>query len=145
MIKMYPRTKLVISFIIAILLIIIFSLPFAIPVLAANDNFGNNGNGAGYAGGATGAIFFNQPGFTGTTSTGTGMSVLASNPDGSNAHNIQLGLYSMSGSNFTLVANTNSISIPAGASFPRPRAEQHRASAGRSRARGSAQSPSSGG
>jgi len=113
--KILLRTKLVISFIVAILSIIIFSIPFAVPALAANDNFGNNGNGEGYAGGATGAIFFNQPGFTGTTSTGIGMSVLASNADGSNAHNIQLGLYTLSGSSFILVANTNSISIPAGA------------------------------
>jgi len=43
------------------------------------------------------------------------MSALVSNADTSSAHNIQLAIYTLSGSTYSLVAQTNSISIPANA------------------------------
>jgi hypothetical protein len=43
------------------------------------------------------------------------MSALVSNADSSKAHNIILGIYTHSGSIYDLVAQTGSISIPAGA------------------------------
>jgi len=78
-------------------------------------NFGNNGAGMGNAGGLDGSYFFSSPGYAGVNGAIASMSVLADNSDGANAHNIQLGLYSVSGGIYTLVAHTGSISIPAGA------------------------------
>jgi len=43
------------------------------------------------------------------------MSALVSNTDAVKAHNVQLGIYTLSGSTYTLVAKTGSISVPAGA------------------------------
>jgi hypothetical protein len=43
------------------------------------------------------------------------MSILVSNSDTASAHNLQLAIYTLSGSTYSLVAQTNSISVPANA------------------------------
>jgi tRNA threonylcarbamoyladenosine modification (KEOPS) complex Pcc1 subunit len=81
----------------------------------SSSSFGYNATGTTSVSGTYNNFYFCTPGFTGVTSTGVSMSALVSNSDTSSAHNIQLAIYTLSGSTYSLVAHTNSISIPANA------------------------------
>jgi hypothetical protein len=80
-----------------------------------NTAFGYNATGITSISGTHNNFYFCTPGFTGVNSTGVSMSVLVSNSDISSAHNVQLAIYTLSGSTYKLVAETNSINIPANA------------------------------
>ena len=80
-----------------------------------SSSFGYNATGTASVNGTKNNFYFCTPGFTGVTSTGVSMSALVSNADTSSAHNIQLAIYTLSGSTYSLVARTNTISIPANA------------------------------
>jgi hypothetical protein len=97
---------------------------YAIMNLVASTTTGASGTGVslGHNSGATsdgggdyGLIILNQTGYTGVSNTGVSMSALVSNSDSTNTHNVLLGMYTKSGSTYTLVANTGSINVAAGA------------------------------
>ena len=79
------------------------------------SSFGYNAGSIDDGGIQNGSINFGVPGYVGSVGTGVSMSVLVSNADSSKAHNIILGIYTHSGSTYNLVAQTGSLSIPAGA------------------------------
>ena len=91
-------------------------------VVANFQSSGGTVGSFGYAGagtfGSTGFdvnnFFIFEPGYAGANGTGVSMSALVSNSD-TVAHNIQMAIYTLSGTTFTLVAKTGSISVPAGA------------------------------
>jgi hypothetical protein len=84
------------------------------PTPTTTGSFGYNGGTIAYSP-SVGNIYFGKPGYTGVNATGIGMSAMVSNTDAVYAHNVQLGIYTLSGSTYTLVAATGSISVPAGA------------------------------
>jgi parallel beta-helix repeat protein len=82
------------------------------PAPTTNGSLGYNSGTTAYSP-SVGNIHFSTPGYTGVNATGISMSALVSNTDGANAHNVQLGIYTLSGSTYSLVAATGSISVPA--------------------------------
>jgi hypothetical protein len=78
------------------------------------SGLGHNSGATADGGGDRGLMILNQAGYAGVSATGVSMSALVSNSD-SAPHNVQLGMYTKSGSTYTLVANTSSIGVAAGA------------------------------
>jgi hypothetical protein len=82
-------------------------------VATTAGSFGYDGGTTAYSP-STGYIHFCAPGYSGVNATATSMSAMVSNTD-TTAHNVQLAIYTLSGSTYTLVSSTGTIAIPAGA------------------------------
>jgi hypothetical protein len=78
----------------------------------SNPMLGYKAVGTNYVNGTFNNVYFCTPGFNGVNTTGVSMSALVGNSD-SVSHNVQLSIYTLTGSTFSLVAKTGSINVPA--------------------------------